>query len=92
MFIATNILQKKNYQQLPDVVKLASELGVVKLNVNGLEPYKEDMIDNIMWLPGHFKRFARCIGRDNKSCKKRTFNRFYKHCAKDLFVIMLLVH
>lgn len=56
VFIATNILQKKNYQQLPDVVKLASELGVVKLNVNGLEPYKEDMIDNIMWLPGHLPR------------------------------------
>lgn len=48
VFIATNILQKKNYQQLPDVVKLASELGVTKLNVNGLEPYKEDMVDNIM--------------------------------------------
>jgi len=56
VFMATNILQKKNYQQLPDVVKLASELGVVKLNVNGLEPYKEDMIDNIMWLPGYLPK------------------------------------
>ena len=56
VFIATNCLQKKNYQQLPDVVKLASELGVAILNVNGLEPYKEDLIDNIMWLPGYLPR------------------------------------
>jgi MoaA/NifB/PqqE/SkfB family radical SAM enzyme len=46
---ATTVLQRKNYLQLPQIIELADELGIMHLSFNHLEPYKEDMIPNIVW-------------------------------------------
>jgi MoaA/NifB/PqqE/SkfB family radical SAM enzyme len=49
---ATMVLHQANYGLLPEVVELAAELGVETLDVNGLEPYSEDMRDAPLWTPG----------------------------------------
>ena len=52
VLIATTVLQRKNYRQLPEIVRCAAELGVERLNVNGMEPYTEDMVSSVLWTPG----------------------------------------
>lgn len=49
---AITVLQKKNYKQLPETIKLASEIGVNIMYINSLEPYSEEVIENVLWLPG----------------------------------------
>ena len=48
---ATMVLHRSNYRLLPEVVGLASRLGVESLDVNGLEPYSDDMHDEPLWGP-----------------------------------------
>ena len=46
---ATMVLHRANYHELPDVVALARELAVERLDVNGLEPYTEDLVSEVLW-------------------------------------------
>lgn len=46
---ATTVLQSKNYHQLPNIIKLTADLGIERLDVNGLEPYTLDMLGNELW-------------------------------------------
>ncbi|MFC1561512.1 radical SAM protein [candidate division KSB1 bacterium] len=46
---ATLVMYKKNYKQIPDVLRLLRKIGVLRLNVNGLEPYSESFLDEILW-------------------------------------------
>jgi MoaA/NifB/PqqE/SkfB family radical SAM enzyme len=48
---ATMVLHRGNYHQLPDVVRLAHSVGVTRLDVNGLEPYTEEMVQLVLWYP-----------------------------------------
>ncbi|MFC1770300.1 radical SAM/SPASM domain-containing protein [Candidatus Margulisiibacteriota bacterium] len=48
---ATTVLQKKNYQHLPDLIQLLSDLKINKLFVNSLEPYQKDNLPEILFLP-----------------------------------------
>ncbi len=50
--LATCVLQQSNYRQLPGIVALAAQLGVRRLSVNGLEPYKEQTVPCALWVPG----------------------------------------
>jgi MoaA/NifB/PqqE/SkfB family radical SAM enzyme len=43
VMMSTLVLQAKNYRQLPQVIELAAELGCQGVNVNGLEPYDDEM-------------------------------------------------
>ena len=47
--LADVIANKLNYHELPDVVALARELAVERLDVNGLEPYTEDLVSEVLW-------------------------------------------
>ena len=59
---ATTVLQTANYKQLPEIVNLAGEIGVSTLNLNGLEPYTEDLIDNTLWCkPKEYKDLAETV-------------------------------
>jgi MoaA/NifB/PqqE/SkfB family radical SAM enzyme len=46
---ATVVLQRSNVEQLPDIVRLAADLGVQAVNVNGLEPYAPDLVEQPVW-------------------------------------------
>lgn len=46
---ATFVMQRKNVSQLPAAIRLAAELGATIMNVNGLEPYGEDLVDSALW-------------------------------------------
>lgn len=46
---ATLVMYKSNYEQIPRVLPLLRNLGVWRLNINGLEPYTENLIDEVMW-------------------------------------------
>jgi MoaA/NifB/PqqE/SkfB family radical SAM enzyme len=50
--LATCVLQQQNYRQLPGIVALAGQLGVRRLSVNGLEPYKEQTVPCALWVTG----------------------------------------
>lgn len=44
------VLQTSNVHQLPDIVRLAAELGCAGLSVNGIEPYRTELVDHALWL------------------------------------------
>lgn len=46
---ATTVLQKKNYQLLPNLVNILADMGIKNLNVNGLEPYSKQLMKNVLW-------------------------------------------
>ena len=48
---AVTVLQNKNYRQLPKTIEMAFELGVKRLSINGLEPYSENLVENVLWYP-----------------------------------------
>ena len=48
-FNVTVVLQRATVEQLPDIIRLAAELGVTSVAVNGLEPYSADVIDQPVW-------------------------------------------
>lgn len=45
----TVVLQRATVEQLPDTIRLAAELGVASIAVNGLEPYSHDVVDQPVW-------------------------------------------
>lgn len=49
---ATFVLQRTNAPQLPEVIRLAAELGVGSVNVNGLEPYTPELVGEPVWTDG----------------------------------------
>jgi len=53
---AVTVLQKKNYRMLPIVIKTLSDLGITKINVNFLEPYAENYVENALWYAPHFQK------------------------------------
>jgi len=63
----TVVIQRATVEQLPDTIRLAAELGVASVAVNGLEPYSEDVVDEPVWtdpdmasyLPGILARAER---------------------------------
>ena len=46
---ATTVLQKKNYKLLPNLIKTLADIGIKNLSVNGLEPYSEDLVEDVLW-------------------------------------------
>lgn len=48
---AVTVLQKQNYQQLPDIMETVFELGVKRFGIMGLEPYSESLLGNVLWYP-----------------------------------------
>jgi len=46
---ATMVTQRKTIGQLPSVVELAATLEVKMVTINGLEPYKPELIDAALW-------------------------------------------
>jgi MoaA/NifB/PqqE/SkfB family radical SAM enzyme len=50
VLMATTVLHRKNYGQLPDTIDLAVELGVEVLDINGLEPYRSEMTEDALWV------------------------------------------
>ncbi len=51
LLTAVTVLQKQNYQHLPDIVETTFEMGVKRLGVIGLEPYNESLLGNVLWYP-----------------------------------------
>lgn len=49
VLLATMVAQSKNIAQLPGTVALAAEMGAARLEVNGLEPYREEMLEYVLW-------------------------------------------
>lgn len=49
LIATTVVLQKKNVEQLPAIIKLSSQLGIKVVGINGLEPYVDNMVDAILW-------------------------------------------
>lgn len=47
----TIVLQKKNYKELPKIISKLSEFQVKHINFNGLEPYTDSSIKDVLWLP-----------------------------------------
>ena len=47
---AAVVLQHSNLAQLPDIVRLASELGCEGVSVNGLEPYSAELVESAIWI------------------------------------------
>jgi MoaA/NifB/PqqE/SkfB family radical SAM enzyme len=45
----TVVLQRAIATQLPDTIRLAAELGVASVSVNGLEPYAPSVLDQVVW-------------------------------------------
>ncbi len=69
---ATTVLQRKNYSQLPQIIALADELGVVRLNVNQLEPYRKDMVPHAVWCDSSIpKDLAEVLDRSMKLATKK---------------------
>ena len=48
---ATTVLQTKNYRHLPQTIESAAALGVRMINVNGLEPYSDELAERVLWIP-----------------------------------------
>ena len=46
---ATVVLQRKNVEQLPAIIKLSSKKGVKVININGLEPYVANLVNACLW-------------------------------------------
>jgi MoaA/NifB/PqqE/SkfB family radical SAM enzyme len=46
---STMVLYKENFKQIPEVLRLLRKIGVWRLNVNGLEPYSEEFLSEILW-------------------------------------------
>lgn len=46
---ATVVLQRATVEQFPDTIRLAAELGVASIAVNGLEPYSAGVIEQPVW-------------------------------------------
>ena len=46
---AAVVLQRDNLSQLPDIVRLAAELGCEGVSVNGLEPYSAALVGSAIW-------------------------------------------
>lgn len=47
----TFVSMKRNYEELPAVIKLASKLGIDEMEVNGIEPYSKKMAKEALYLP-----------------------------------------
>lgn len=47
---AAMVLYKSNYKQIAQTVELAASLGVESFSLNYLEPYSDDMLDEIVWM------------------------------------------
>jgi MoaA/NifB/PqqE/SkfB family radical SAM enzyme len=45
----TTVLQRKNYKNLPALIKFLAPLKISEISINSLEPYSENLVPEILW-------------------------------------------